>query len=539
MKNIVYIVGILLLLASCYDDKGNYDYTEMNEVAVELPESFGLRLSDTTLVIRPVISQSLRKRYDHLKFVWRHSTVNFSSLMNGDTLSMADTVALHIDPEDENLKYSHFLRLLVYDEENDITYPYQTKVQISKPYEGAWMVLHKQAGETRLGAVEYIGDGVQVSPDVYYPTTGKKLHGEPLLLSCHNFVTAHYLYNGGSYSASNTFLLVTDDPKEAGVYCQWKKFEKLDSLSRMVAPNYRDVIDYKHISLLEGNQGYTICLSNGVLYQGNSGLKLYKAPISADVTGEVFLSGAIACSATGVFYDKIGRRFLWYYGRGNESGASTKPDVFNEAVENKTAIGYLPSRSSNVQYGVVNLNKLPDGQEVLYLGDGYRYGTMYNMVKCYAFAKGANNKSYVYEFQSRGLSTTSDKAFSGYYEINTPAGVDENTCFASNISYNGVMFYAAGKTVYRLDYTQQGGIATVIYQHDEGTATKMKFAKYEDSNVVYPENIYNVYQQLGVVFEKGDGTSDLVVLDLATSGKPVEVQKYSGQFGKIKDIVFL
>ena len=55
----------------------------------------------------------------------------------------------------------------------------------------------------------------------------------------------------------------------------------------------------------------------------------------------------------------------------------------------------------------------------------------------------------------------------------------------------------------------------------------------------YPENIYNVYQQLGVVFEKGDGTSDLVVLDLATSGKPVEVQKYSGQFGKIKDIVFL
>ncbi len=167
------LMGLLFLYASCYDDKGNYDYLQINEVLVEMPESYSLRLADTTLVIRPVISQSLRERFDRLKFVWKHSTTNFNSIMNGDTLSLADTVALRIDPEDENLKYNHFLRLMVYDEENDILYPFQTKVQISKPYEGAWMVLHKQEGETRLGAVEYIGDRVQVSPDVYFPTTGK------------------------------------------------------------------------------------------------------------------------------------------------------------------------------------------------------------------------------------------------------------------------------------------------------------------------------------------------------------------------------
>lgn len=539
MKTIIYIIAALLLCAACYDDKGNYDYSTINEVNVTLPESFGLRLTDTTLVLRPVISQTLRKKYEQLKFVWRHSTVNFSSLMEGDTLSLADTVALRIDPEDENLKYTHFLRLLVYDEENDITYPYQTKVQINKPYEGAWMVLHKQDGETRLGAVEYIGDGVQVSPDVYFPTTGKKLHGEPLLLACHNYMTATYLYNGGNYSASNAFLLVTDDPDEAGVYCQWKRFEKLDSLSRMVAPNYRGTIDYKNISLLEGNQGYTICLSNGVLYQGNSGFKLYKAPVSPDVTGDVYLTAAMPCSATGVFYDRIGRRFLYYYGRGNEDKASINPEAFNEAVENKTPIGYLPVRSDNVQYGVVNPNALPEGQEVLYIGNGYRYGSMYNMVKCYAFARGTNNKSYVYEFQSRGLSSTGDRAFSGYYEINTPPGIDAQPCFASNISYNGILFYASGKKIYRLDFTQQGGIASVIYQHEEGKAVKMKFAKYEDCQIEYPENIYNVYQQLGVVFEKDNGTSDLVVLNLSAAGKPVDIQEYKDRFGRIKDIVFL
>lgn len=53
MKNLIYIIGMLFLAAACYDDKGNYDYSEINEISVELPESYGLRLTDTTLVIRP------------------------------------------------------------------------------------------------------------------------------------------------------------------------------------------------------------------------------------------------------------------------------------------------------------------------------------------------------------------------------------------------------------------------------------------------------------------------------------------------------
>ena len=132
MKNIVYYIMMIALLASCYDDKGNYDYSQINEVDVKLPSSYGLRLDDTTLVIRPEISQSLRNGQKHLQFYWQHSTVNFASVTSkeADTLSFADTVALRIDPDDKDLKYTHYLRLNVYDEENDILYPYQTKVTI-------------------------------------------------------------------------------------------------------------------------------------------------------------------------------------------------------------------------------------------------------------------------------------------------------------------------------------------------------------------------------------------------------------------------
>ena len=107
MKNLIYIIGMLFLAAACYDDKGNYDYSEINEISVELPESYGLRLTDTTLVIRPVISQSLREKYEHLHFMWLCSKSSYATIPRGDTLSYADTVAIKIDPDAEKVDYNY------------------------------------------------------------------------------------------------------------------------------------------------------------------------------------------------------------------------------------------------------------------------------------------------------------------------------------------------------------------------------------------------------------------------------------------------
>ena len=52
----------MLLFVSCYDDKGNYDYEDINTVAVELDELYSVRLDkDTTLTIVPRLSQLDRK----------------------------------------------------------------------------------------------------------------------------------------------------------------------------------------------------------------------------------------------------------------------------------------------------------------------------------------------------------------------------------------------------------------------------------------------------------------------------------------------
>lgn len=72
MKKRLYIWLLGMLLISCYDDLGNYDYVQVNEVGISLKSSFGVKREYQHLVIRPEISQSQMKNMDNLQFVWEY-----------------------------------------------------------------------------------------------------------------------------------------------------------------------------------------------------------------------------------------------------------------------------------------------------------------------------------------------------------------------------------------------------------------------------------------------------------------------------------
>ena len=123
MKTLIYIL-VVLLLASCYEDKGNYDYKEINTVDVSLNEVYAVRLGkDTTVTIIPQLSQSLQENTENLKYAWLHSTINemfyaeaLSYNKDLDTVGTEVNLRFHIDPNEKNLKYEHYFRLNVYDE---------------------------------------------------------------------------------------------------------------------------------------------------------------------------------------------------------------------------------------------------------------------------------------------------------------------------------------------------------------------------------------------------------------------------------------
>lgn len=544
-KNLIYyIASILFIFSACYDDKGNYDYSDINEITVNLPENYILPLTDTTLVVRPEISQSLRDGKDNLTYTWQCSNTNYSSAGNADTISFADTIAITINPDSSEISYNYYLRFNVYDHEYGIMHPYETHIQIFKPYQGAWMVLHKQEGETRLGSVEYLGSERAADGDVYYPATGKKLQGEPVAVACHDFAIASDYFEDVEPSGSPAYgydilMLVTSDGQESGIYNYLDHFYQWNSLQNMIYSNDRYNFDYSKVTELQGENAYTLCISNGTLYQAYYGLKFYKVLPAPDVTGDIHITCGSIVGQAPIVFDEAGRRFLYYPARTNGT-TNLDPNNFDPSIDNLATLNLVPNRPENEGYGTVDLNAIPEDQDVLFIGQGFKYSGLPANVYAYAFAKGAGEESYVYEFDGYSFYNSS-KLLTGYHAINTPDGINENSCFASGCAYNGILFYSAGNKVYRLDFTQAGGSASVIYTHPQGTITSMEFAKPNQSTPAetYPDYIYNPNQELGIAVNNGDGTSDFVILDLSSAGMVNDSYVFSGKFGEIKDIAYI
>ena len=537
---IYFILGVLV--ASCYDDKGNYTYQEVNTLDVSLNKVYSVRLDkDTTVTIIPQLSQSLQENEDNLEYTWLHSTTNHNFYGHGkfDTVGLEQNLNFHIDPEAKNLAYAHYFRLNVYDRITDIEYPVNTTIELIKPYVGSWMILHRKNGQTELGSVEYIGGDIVVQEDAYYEETGKRFTGKPQALMSYTTSCKYY----GTGSGWNMFTVITDDPVESGVYCQWKHFEKKDSLTRMVAPLAQNSFDFQHITLADGDgTASALLLSGGMLYQSPRAGKIYEP--AADLEGEVNITLASKISNNALLYDEAGHRFAFYYNTSDGLGVKKyDPLYFSESEENTNLIKAIPTRDGNVS--AVNPNKLPEDQKVLYLGTGYQYASAWTSVYAYALAKN-DTRCFVYEFNPRGFNYSDNASFNGYYTINIPQGLDESAVFASTPPYSGLLFYASGNTVYRLDFKQAGGKATAIYTHAGGKAVKMKFAKrYLSSSNAFDAYEFDVQYSLGIGFDMGNGKGDFVILNLSSTGsvggdsEHYPAKQVYTDFGEITDFVFI
>ena len=541
MKQIIYILAVLLLTA-CYDDKGNYDYKQINILDVGLDEMYSVRVAgDTVITIQPRLSQSLQENKDNLEFMWLHSTTNsnFYTIKDCDTVCMTEELKFHVDPEDKALKYEHYFRLNVYDKLTGIEYPVNTMMKLVKPFDGAWVLLHSKDGQTELGSVEYIGENIVDTKDAYYQATGKHLQGKPLCLGRVSLQSSYY----GS-SKVQMFSVITDIPDEAGVYCQWRQFEKMDSLSRMVYS--ADAVDFApdKVELIdgEGSRG-GLMLANGKYYQTPAAMKMYEPARNKDnFGGDYYISLAAKVADVSLVYDRKGHRFgcLWHM---NNSGGPD-PILFDPVKENKVELGAIPQSTDNST--AADPNKLNPKHKVLYVGSGYNYNQS-NASYSYAYAVATREQDscIVYEFNAMGMSYGKNPSLSNYYRLPIPQGLDENSCFASSAAYSGIIFYSAANTVYRLDFVQQGGKATPIYTHEGGKVTRMKFARTRNEQTGYENYEFDLARSLGVVFEMEDGSCDFVVLNLASTGSVgTDSEHYPAkqvyhEFGKITDVVFL
>ena len=548
MKNLIYILFIFSLLA-CYEDKGNYDYKDVNTVEIGLEDLYSFRLDkDTTIMIIPKLSQSLSENKENLSFMWRHSTVNEFIEGHGecDTCGYSDTLYFHIDPNAEDLEYEHYFRLNIYDHLTDIDYPYNTKIKLVKPYDGAWMILHDEDGHAKLGSVEYMGTGTLKTQDAYNKDTGKSFSGKG---QCLGFYYTGFKPYG--YSSNNVFTVVTDNPEECGVMCQWNKFELMTPLSKLVYQPQQTSFNFSNVRLIdsEGSWG-AICLTDNILYQSSNAMKLYKANVASEMGDNVKIKHATKSGFGSLLYDAGGHRFCFYLNQTREG--TYDPKIFDPAAENPEnfVIDLVPVRDNNVKE--VDPNFLPIDQKVVGVVSGYNF-TYGSVRDTYAYGIALKNQDscFIYEFNMWGMVSTSlgdYPPFSNYYRLAYPEGMSENSCFAATMAYNGILYYTAGNVVYRLSFSQSGGKATPIYTHERGgNATVMKFARkaYWEDDADYTDYEFDPNYSLAIAFDLGNGKSDFVVLNLSTTGTiGADSEHYPAtqiytDFGEIKDILFL
>lgn len=121
-RHIIFVLAGLLLFSSCFEDKGNYNYREVNEITLgALAESYTIAADVGMLNIDPVVKMSLADPDDErFQYLWIAEYKKTSFL---ETVHILDTIARTrvINWQADLPVYPYELRLKVIDTETGLT----------------------------------------------------------------------------------------------------------------------------------------------------------------------------------------------------------------------------------------------------------------------------------------------------------------------------------------------------------------------------------------------------------------------------------
>ena len=193
MKTIYFLlIAILLGLSGCYDDKGNYDYRDINEITVDISDLYFQQVLGEKLVVEPKLSYSMGDSVGlNLAFEWKFAD---KVVGNERRLEWVMDTAIQSD-----------LVLRVKNLDNDLVSMASTRVRIVSIYtvnEG-YLILSEKDGRSLLtfAQLDYKTDEngevvtddrgneiieFRIVEDVYKRENGEELGTTPLFVREHN-----------------------------------------------------------------------------------------------------------------------------------------------------------------------------------------------------------------------------------------------------------------------------------------------------------------------------------------------------------------
>ncbi len=165
MKQFLLYLSVLLLASGCYDDLGNYDYTELNNVTVDsiYTQWYEKYSYADTLNIDPVLTLALGGSEDHLKFEWKLMPLH--AQYNKDSIPAEVQRAGYIIGREKKLSYPLMEKpgdyagfFYVKDTLTGISYKTDFYVRLRTAVSEGWMVLCEEAGKARMDVISYTSE---------------------------------------------------------------------------------------------------------------------------------------------------------------------------------------------------------------------------------------------------------------------------------------------------------------------------------------------------------------------------------------------
>lgn len=178
-----------MLLGSCYDDEGNYDYHELEAVAIDTvdagiqPEYAIMRFD--TLVLAPKVFFEGKEVTDASQAPLDYQWTIFSATSGVGASAVVDTIGHErvLNAPIVRTGGNYYVQLVVTNRHDGIRQFWRVPVAVSEVFDGGWMVFYERAdqpGYSDLALVYNPWTKLNVNYNRYYTDLYQTTNGEPL-----------------------------------------------------------------------------------------------------------------------------------------------------------------------------------------------------------------------------------------------------------------------------------------------------------------------------------------------------------------------
>lgn len=553
-----------LLLTSCYEDKGNYDYRfdSMNQVDISnvsyQPEAYEgvsgkvievqLPLTeDKVQRVEAKLSQTLSDNYDNLDFTWYTSyTASKTDPMTGSPIVEAVKDTLHTKGYVElefpaNTDRNYAVIMEVKDRTTDLDYYAKLNVKTRLLFKNSLFFLHQKGGETFLGNVEKIGTMLESRSNAY-KTAKPTITDNP-------FADAVKLgYTSCPYPEVNGLMVFRSN----GRGNTYNVFKALDTYNVPLVPAVSSSFVASRVitvgNIATGNIFKCLLSRDGQFYVGKWA-PYYTVP-GEDAeeslqSGDYRVTAATVTESYYVLWDAKINRFIYqsnsdYYGWDLNYIVQNSPRSKQPVLDAKvdfSSLGTLSPVGKTAVYGFISSHNefFPDAKPQFIFKDADNNFYLYELTPVDAGGKSRGGDAGA----SESAFTITGKKLPDFHPGSNLASITYNPWFSTNY-----IFYAKDDNVIR--HNLSNGDEQVVYTAPAGyTVSVIKFRTEDaESNSTMSSNFgdLGLYLSIGMNKESNGAVAEIKLTPAADVDESFSLfcdkDSEGNAFGRILDLQF-